>query len=380
MSGQIIKKSQGVWLVRIEGRKNGKRQTLFSKQIKGTKKDAQKLLTEKLRESDLGILGSGIKQTLSDYLDIWLETIAKPRLHSRTFGDYKDLIRLYIRDSIGSIKLADLKAIHIQKLYGEMQTEKNLSPRRVRYTHSVLSSALKKAVELDILPRNVCQFVQLPKQVRKEMDVLSQDECSTFLQALEGERLGAMFSFALATGMRPEEYMALQWKDIDFEKGVVIVRRALITNRTGGGWHFSEPKTKQSRRSIPLPNPITQELKRHRTSQLTERLKLGAVWQDFNLVFPSEVGTPLNPSRATRVFKRVLKRAEIRESIRLYDLRHTTATLLLQGGINPKIVSERLGHSTITLTMDVYSHVLPNMQQDATNQLEQMIFRKQATA
>lgn len=374
MSGQIIKKSDGVWLVRIESRKSGKRQTLFSKQVRGTKKEAQKLLTEKLRESDLGILGNSTKQTLNEYLDVWLETIAKPRLHTRTFGDYKDIVRLYIRDSIGVIKLGDLKAIHIQKLYGQLQTERNLSPRRIRYTHSVLSSALKKAVELDMLPRNVCQFVQLPKQTRKEMDVLNQNECSTFLNALTGERLAPMYSFALATGLRPEEYLGLQWKDIDFEKGTVIVRRALITNRVGGGWQFSEPKTKQSRRSIPLPSSIIQELKKHRKSQLEERLKLGKAWQDFDLIFPSEVGTPLNPSRATRVFKRVLKRAEIRESIRLYDLRHTTATLLLQAGINPKIVSERLGHSTIILTMDVYSHVLPNMQQDATIQLESILF------
>lgn len=376
MNGQIIPKTKGLWLVRLESRKNGKRETLFSKQVRGTKKDAEKLRNEKLREYDLGILGNSARQTLNEYLEFWLRTIAKPKLSSRTFGDYEDLIRLYIRDSIGSYKLADLKAIHIQKLYGDLQNERELSPRRIRYAHSVLSSALKKAVELDVLPRNPCQFVQLPKLIRKEMDVLDQYECSLFLAALEGERLAAMYSFALATGMRPEEYLGLQWKDVDLDKGIAIVRRALITHRTGGGWHFSEPKTKQSRRSIPLPGSIIQELKRHRKTQLEERLKLGAVWQEFDLVFPSEVGTPLNPSRATRVFKRVLKRAEIRETIRLYDLRHTTATLLLQAGINPKIVSERLGHSTIMLTMDVYSHVLPNMQQNATEQLEAMIFRK----
>lgn len=114
------------------------------------------------------------------------------------------------------------------------------------------------------------------------------------------------------------------------------VRRALITHRTDGGWHFNEPKTKQSRRTIPLPVSIAKELKAHRKTQLAERLKLGKDWKDFDLVFPSEVGTPLNPSRVTRVFKRVLKRAEIRQSIRLYDLRQTTATLLLQAGVNPR--------------------------------------------
>lgn len=376
-TGQIEPRGKDTWRIRVYTGtdSNGKRR-YDSRTIKGSKKDAQKALTAVLREKDLGLLIDSQKQTLNQYLDFWLENIAKPRLHPRTFGDYKDLIRLYIRDSLGSIKLADLKAIHIQKLYGEMQIERGLSPRRIRYTHSTLSSALKKAVELDILPRNVCQFVQLPKQTRREMDVLTQDECGEFLKALQGERLAPLFSFALATGCRPEEYSALQWKDVDLNKGAAIIRRALITHRTGGGWHFNEPKTKQSRRTIPLPATFTKELKAHRKTQLAERLKLGEVWQDFDLVFPSEVGTPLNPSRVTRVFKRVLKRAGIRESIRLYDLRHTTATLLLQAGVNPKIVSERLGHSTAMLTLDVYSHVLPNMQQGASEHLEAMIFRK----
>jgi integrase len=180
----------------------------------------------------------------------------------------------------------------------------------------------------------------------------------------------------LATGVRPKDYLSIQWKDIDFEKGTAIIRRALITHRTGGGWHFSEPKTKQSRRTIPLPVSTIKELRNHRRKQLEAKLKLGKDWKDFDLVFPSEIGTPLNPANITRAFKKALKDAGIRTSIRLYDLRHTTATLLLQAGVNPKIVSERLGHSTIVLTLDVYSHVLPSMQQDATEQLERNDFLK----
>jgi integrase len=168
----------------------------------------------------------------------------------------------------------------------------------------------------------------------------------------------------------------LQWKDINFEQGTATVQRGVVWHRTGGGWHFAQPKTAKSRRTIPLPSSVMQELKRHRIRQNEERLKRGAAWHQNDLVFPSEIGTPLNPPNVTRHFKRILKKAKIRNSIRLYDLRHTTATLLLQAGINPKIVSERLGHSTIVLTLDVYSHVLPNMQKDATDQLEQMIFRK----
>lgn len=150
----------------------------------------------------------------------------------------------------------------------------------------------------------------------------------------------------------------------------------MITYRKGGGWYFSEPKTKQSRRTIPLPASTIQELRAHRRQQLEAKLKLGAVWNDLDLIFASEIRPPLNPPNVTRAFKKALEKAKIRTSIRLYDLRHTTATLLLQAGINPKVVSERLGHSTIVLTLDVYSHVLPSMQQEATAHLEEMIFRK----
>jgi len=316
---------------------------------------------------------------LGEYLDVWLETIAKPRLHQRTFGDYKDLMRLHVRDSLGNIKLSDLKAIHIQKLYGELQTKKKLAARRVRYVHAVLSSALRKAVELDILPRNVAKLVQLPKETKKEMDVLTEAECGLFLNALKGERLETMFSFALATGLRPEEYLALQWKDVDFSKKTATVRRAVI-RLPKSKWYFSEPKTKSSRRTLPLPVSLVSELRTHRRKQNEERLKLGAAWQNHDLVFPSEVGTPSTHSNITQVYKRVLKNAELRTSLRLYDLRHSHATLLLKAGVHAKVVSERLGHSTIALTLDVYSHVLPSMQAEAAAHLETMLYRKTGTS
>ena len=375
MAGQIIKRGES-WLIRVFlGRDTNGKRKFQNKTVKGTKKEAQKALNSMLRDADLGLLGNSQKQTLNEYLDVWLETIAKPRLQYRTFKDYGDLLRRYVRESLGKIKLSDLKAVHIQKLYGEM-LERGLSPRIVRYTHATLSSALKEAVKLDILPRNVATLVQLPKTNPKEMDVLSKDETILFLKTLEGERLANVFSFALASGMRCQEYLGLQWKDINFEQGTATVQRAVVWHRTGGGWHFSQPKTAKSRRTIPLPSSVMQELRKHRIWQNQERLKLGAAWHQNNLVFPSEIGTPLNPPNLTRHFKRILKKAGIRTSIRLYDLRHTTATLLLSAGENPKVVSERLGHASIVLTLDTYSHVLPTMQEAATEKFEKMMFVK----
>ena len=375
MRGQLIEKSKNIWLIRIQQRGiDGKRKS-FSETFKGTKTDAEKQLTKKLGELDNGLLNGQSNQTLNEYLDVWLETIARPRLHRRTFEDYKNLMRLHVRDELGNLKLSDLKAIHIQRLYGELQTKKKLAARRIRYVHAVLSSALKKAVELDILPRNVAKLVQLPKETKKEMDVLTEDECGSFLNALKDERLETMFSFALATGLRPEEYLALQWKDIDFAKNTATVRRAVI-RLPKSDWYFSEPKTKGSRRTLPLPVTLVKELRTHRRKQNEERLKLGAAWQNHDLVFPSEVGTPSTHSNITQIYKRILRKAELRTSLRLYDLRHSHATLLLKAGVHAKVVSERLGHSTIALTLDVYSHVLPSMQAEAAAHLETMLYRQ----
>lgn len=161
-----------------------------------------------------------------------------------------------------------------------------------------------------------------------------------------------MFSLALAKGLRPEEYLALQLKDIDFEKQTATVSRALVY-LPKIGLQFTEPKTKQSRRTIPLPNSLVNELRLHRKKQLEERLKLGSIWGNYDLVFPSMVGNPITHRYITDIFKRVLKNAKLRTTLRLYDLRHTHATLLLKAGVHAKIVSERLGHSTIASTLDV---------------------------
>ena len=206
------------------------------------------------------------------------------------------------------------------------------------------------------------------------MDVLDEDECRRFLTAAEGERLRTLFSVAFSTGMRPEEYLALRWKDVDMERRTAAVRRVLV--RVGAQkWQFSEPKTKLSSRIITLPTGLIEEIGAHRTSLAKERLQLGPAWADYDLVFPSELGTPLTHSNTTQVFKRILKRAGLRPSTRLYDLRHTHAILLLKAEVHPKIVIEPQGHSTVALTLDVYSHVLPSMQAKAADHIDNMLFQ-----
>jgi integrase len=191
-----------------------------------------------------------------------------------------------------------------------------------------------------------------------------------------GTRLYAVFALALASGMRPQEYLALKWTDVDMEKGTATVRRAIVwSQKKGDGWRFAEPKTAHSRRTIPLPPSMIRKLAEHKRQQSEERLRLGPGWQDHGLVFTTSIGTPLTISSLTnKWFKPGLVKAELPSSIRLYDLRHSHATMLLANGVHPKIAAERLGHSTIVLTLDTYSHVQPHMQQDAVERIEESLF------
>ncbi len=197
---------------------------------------------------------------------------------------------------------------------------------------------------------------------------------SRFLSAACEDEYSALFAFAVATGMRPEEYLALKWSDLDLEARIATVTRTLVW-RKGGGWYFGEPKTARSRRTVTFPDPLAKVLRTHKAKQSEARLRLGTAYASENLVFGTVEGTPLNIRNLTqRHFKPLLKRANLSASFRLYDLRHTCATLLLAANEHPKVVSERLGHASITLTLDTYSHVLPSMQQAASDKLERILY------
>lgn len=375
MAGQIIKRGDKTWVVRIfQGRdENGKRRYV-NKTIHGTKKNAETYLTAKLRDKDLGINIEPASESLGKYLEKWLESVVRSRVREATFDDYKYLLDRYVSPTLGAIKLCDIHSIDIQKVYGEMLSEKELSARTVRMTHAVLSSAMKQAVRWHMLARNPCEFVDLPRMARKEMQALSPEEAGRFLEAAKTDKLGIVLAFALATGMRPEEYLALKWSDLDLHAGNATVRRTLIW-RKGGGWYFGEPKTSRSRRTIPIPRSLVNELADYRRKQGESRLRKGADYQNNDLVFASGEGTPiLLRNLVRRHFQPVLNRAKLPPTLRLYDLRHSCATLLLSAGENPKVVSERLGHASIVLTLDTYSHVLPSMQQAATEKLERILY------
>ena len=369
--GQIIEKSKGIWLVRIESKKNGNRKS-FSKQVRGTKKDAERFLTTWLRDMDKGVFVEPSRQTLNEHLDKWLEII-KSRVAEQTFNSYELMLRVHIRPKIGELNLADIKILTVQRVYSEMQ-ENELSPRTVRYAHAVLLMALNKAVELGYIANNPCNYAELPRQAKKETKAFSPEQAQKFMEKTKDDKRGLVFEFALATGMRPEEYLSLRWSDVDFQTCTATVQRAVVWLKSG--FKFSETKTAKSRRTIPFPKSLMPKLKEHKRKQVEHRFKLGSTYENHDLVFASENGRPIHYRNLTqRHFEKILEKAELNnEGFVLYSLRHSCATLLLAAGENPKVVSERLGHSSVKTTLDTYSHVLPNMQKASTDKLEKLLY------
>ncbi|KAA5805952.1 site-specific integrase [Thermoanaerobacterium thermosaccharolyticum] len=393
--GQIIDKGNGTYLVRVCIGVNDRGIPQYhNKTIHGKKGDAQKYLTEKLRELDTGKFIKEDKILLKDYLDKWIE-IKKPSIALKTYDSYKKVMEIYIKPYIGDYIISKLTPMIIQDMYNKM-TEKGLKSRIVIYTHTVLKQALDQAIKWQMLNRNPCDGLTLPKRTQEEMKVLTPEQAKKFLEACVYNRFGVLFELLLTSGMRPSEALGLKWDDIDWKGNRIIIQRTL--SRVGKTWELKEPKTKHGRRTIPLPPEIMKDLKEHRKNQLEEKLmaketlnydedknkfepeeweeKLNnpEVYIDYGLVFATETGKPIDLANINhRYFKPLLKETGLPD-IRLYDLRHTCATLLLMAGENPKVVSERLGHANVAITLDIYSHVLPDMQESATKKLKDILF------
>lgn len=383
MAGQIIPRGERTFLVKVFlGRdENGKRQ-YHTKTIHGPKKDAEKYLNKVLRERDLGIHRESSQQPLNRYLDDWLATAAKPRLREQTFWSYVGVLDRYVRPAIGKLPLAKITPLHIQKLYTRMQDasvgKRALTPRTVRYTHAILRSALQQAVKWGFLPQNPADAVELPRRKQREMRALSADETRRFLaEVADDEHYGTMFLLAVTTGLRPSEYLGLRWGDINWKKGTLAVRRTVV-HKKGGGWQFEDTKRARSRRTVKLQRTLLRALQEHGDRQAFQRKKTGEEWQEHDLVFSTAKGTPFEERNVVRYFKRAIQAAGLPD-IRLYDLRHTAATLALAAGVQPKVVSEQMGHASTGFTQDVYSHVLPTMQEDAVARVEALLFGTQST-
>lgn len=377
MAGQIIRRGERKWLVRAPlGRAADGRRLYHNKTVTGSKKDAQQYLTRILRELDTNTFVQASEQPLSAFLTRWLEDSVERRVRPKTLADYRALLSRHVFPKLGHRKLKDVTPLEVSGLYSDM-LKQGLSARTVRYLHAVLHSALEEAVNWKMLATNPAKLVTLPKQQRREMRALTPLEAGQFLAAAAEDRWYPLWTLLLATGLRPAEALGLKWAD--FKDGRLVVQRSLV-RLADGSWHVSAPKTPKARRTVTLPESAIRVLTKHRKQQATERIQLGAAWNNHDFIFCSRHGEPLDYRVVVRRHFKPLARRIGLEALRPYDLRHTCATLLLASGENVKVVSERLGHSTATLTLDVYSHVLPDMQQKAAERLEALVFSQASQA
>ncbi len=369
-TGQIVGRGRHRWLVRVFlGRDRETRKRRYhNRTIRGPVRHAQTYLNKVLRERDLGRQVESVPITLNEYLDRWLETAAKPRLREKSYRSYESLLRRYVRPSLGARNLAAICPLDVQAVYQQL-VERDLSARTIRYTHSVLRSSMRQAIRWRLLAEDPTNGAQLPRQRRREMRVLTAEQSRVFLENATQTAYGPVFAVALTTAGRPSEYLALKWQDINWERGTVSIVRTL--EKVSGGWRFAETKRARSRRVIKLQEWVRELLKDlHAT---TKPKPAGGTWvRDAELIFATPSGRPIDAGKLARTFKKVLRQAGL-PIIRLYDLRHTGATLALTAGVPPKVVSEQLGHASAAFTLDIYSHVLPHMQEQAAVKVEELL-------
>lgn len=327
-------------------------------------------LQETQRKILAGLTYDSTKLTYAEFLESWLSTV-KARLRRGTFSQYSQVVNHYILSELGSLKVSDLRPDRIQRLYDKLIAD-NKGRRTVQMVHAVVHRSLNQAVKLGVISLNPDDATSPPKPLEKEMSILDQEQVQKLLIAAKSRSFKefVFYFFVFATGVRQGELLGLKWDDFDSSKKTVRIARQ-SKPLPGGGFEFVVPKTKNGFRTIRLGNETVQLLSQHYVSQLDERLTAER-WEDNNLVFPSVVGTPLNPPNVVREFRLLLKKAEL-PRIRFHDLRHTAASLMLNNGVDVLVVSRRLGHAKASITLDIYGHLIPNSQERVAEIVENLI-------
>lgn len=341
------------------------RRTLYGK----TRQQAAELLRAAVAQRDKGLLPPGKSGTVGTFLRTWLDG-ARPSLKPASWQRYDDAVRLHLTPLLGSVQLAKLTPEQCQAAYAAL-LDRGLSPGTVRRDHATLRRALEMAVRWRRLSVNAAALATPPRPPRREMTALSAEQSRSLLAAAAGKPLEALLTLAVTAGLRQGELCALRWDDVDLEHGTLRVV-ATVQRVRGRGLVVSEPKTTRSRRRVELGAAAVASLARHRSAQAAERLRAGTMWTDRGLVFTGPTGAHLDKALLTRRFRGLLADAGL-PPVRFHDLRHTAATLMLGRGVHPKIVSEMLGHSTVAITLDLYSHVTPTMQREAASAMDALL-------
>jgi integrase len=337
--------------------------------VKGTKREADALLVQLLHQRDTGIDAPSGRLTVADYLQQWLSTYSQPNLAPKTHIRYEQLIRIHMVPVVGNIPLTKLRPLHIHEVYKRVR-EKGLSARTALHCHRVLKEALQHALRWQLITRNPAEAVDPPTPERYQVPALHPEEVKRLLTISDGTPYGMLVHLAVMTGLRMGELLGLRWQDVDLDSGLISVRQTCQW-LPKQGFIFRQPKTHRSARPVTVAKGTVERLRQHRVRQLEDRLAAGLGHQDSDLVFANALGEPIHPNSLRDAWAKVAAEAGLR--LRFHDLRHAHASLLLQQGVHPKVVSERLGHSTVGVTLDIYSHVVPGLQAQVATQLEELL-------
>ncbi len=375
-TGQIVKRGDGRFLVRVFlGRDSNGKRHYHNHTVRGSKKDAQVWLNGALRRLDLG---EAIEQTdilFGDFVKRWLETAVKPRIRARSYESYVDKIDNHILPVLEKKHLAHIKAYDLDALYTKLADD-GLSRATIVFVRGLVHNIFKQAVQWDMMRVNPAKNVGKTPQGAKSkppMKYFNRAQAREFFRINGSDRYFPAYAFLLATGVRVGEMMALKWTDIDIPSATVSVTQSLYWQRNYAGWVLTEPKNKKSVRTLPLERTILGILRDWKLRQELERASAGKRWQDDNFAFTQEDGVPVYLDSLRKRFKDLLAKAEL-PILRIHDLRHSFATILLAEGVNVKIVSEMLGHSSIVQTLETYSHVIPGLKEEAARKIESALF------
>lgn len=381
MKGSIRQRSKGSWEITIDAGRDpatGKRQRHFES-VKGIKRDAQQRLHELLLSVEQGVYIKPTRISLGEWLGDWLNSYVATNCSLATARSYKSEVRCHLIPALGAIPLTHLQPQHLQSYYahalsqGRVDGKGGLSARTVRYHDHILSNALNHAVKMGLLVRNVAEAVDPPRPEKRNMATLAPEDIPQFLETARGTPYYVLFYTALYTGMRLGELLGLRWLDVDLYMASLSVVQALY--KRAEVCKMVKPKSPHSRRQIALSPSLALLLRQHKGEQQARGVLLGKPISDSDLVFCRTNGEPIDPTVISHACAAVLKKAGL-PHMRFHDLRHTHATLMLKQGVHPKIVSERLGHSSVAITMDTYSHVLPGLQEQAAEGFDNLLLRE----
>lgn len=386
MPGHMLKVGTNKWRFCFESERVDKKRKRHYKTFTGSKPEARAEFAKLLAEFEKGTYLISSKLTFGDYLVNWLENYGKTRLAPTTFTRYSKIINLRVIPKLGSIPLTKLRPLHLQGFYKQLVEEGRLDGRpgqlshaSIIYHHRVVHKALDSAVKQQLISFNPADAVELPKpaqeiddpDIKEHVKFLDSNQVDIMLERLKGHQFYEAVFVDVRTGLRRGELLALRKQDIDLKNGKLTVKQSLAYT-PGKGTFFKVPKTKKSRRTIDISKEVVDVLKQQIKKQAALKLQYGSAYEDKGLIFSQPNGRPLHPDTLSSWFPSFLRNIGLPE-LNFHCLRHTFASLMLQAEVEIKIISEMMGHSSVRITYDLYSHLMPGMQKDAVNKLERLL-------